>query len=322
MKQTSKQTVKRAVQYWLDKSTIHPLRRWLLVFVLVLALFFLRINLVQSSSLVESHKTKYNHSQLIPPGPLPFCETAYTLYKTEMRDIICSSSIIQEPERSNIMFIHIPKTGGESLEKSMHLVKSHQTWWDHRQWYSGGRSGLVVTIIRNPFDRMLSWFKFCLHGWNGVLPGPAPHCLKAHEAVNYHGGPHNDSTVSLAFEEWIKAMVLNPKFVHPWLTYPNQAFLGGIAPLHVDFIIRFEHYAEDFYVLAHALGINTTISHENSSSGAAGGKMDGHNKFNISFNEEVGALLSRPYRELYTDTAKKLVELQYASDLLAFNYTF
>lgn len=51
IKHTSKQTVKRAVQYWLDKSTIHPLQRWL-AFVLVLALFFLRIYLVQGYFIV------------------------------------------------------------------------------------------------------------------------------------------------------------------------------------------------------------------------------------------------------------------------------
>ncbi len=40
------QTVKRAVQYWLDKSTIYPVQRWL-AFVALLFLFFLRVYLVQ-----------------------------------------------------------------------------------------------------------------------------------------------------------------------------------------------------------------------------------------------------------------------------------
>mmetsp|Transcript_7176 Transcript_7176/g.10832 ORF Transcript_7176/g.10832 Transcript_7176/m.10832 type:complete len:204 (-) Transcript_7176:357-968(-) len=43
--------VKRAVQYWLDKSTIHPVQRWI-AFVAILALFFLRIYLVQGYFIV------------------------------------------------------------------------------------------------------------------------------------------------------------------------------------------------------------------------------------------------------------------------------
>jgi hypothetical protein len=43
--------VKRAVQYWLDKSTIHPIQRWI-AFVAILALFFLRIYLVQGYFIV------------------------------------------------------------------------------------------------------------------------------------------------------------------------------------------------------------------------------------------------------------------------------
>ena len=40
------ETVRRAAQYWLDKSTIYPVQRWL-AFVVILFFFFLRIYLVQ-----------------------------------------------------------------------------------------------------------------------------------------------------------------------------------------------------------------------------------------------------------------------------------
>ena len=44
-------SVRRAVQYWLDKSTIHVVPRWTL-FAVVLALFFLRIYLIQGYFIV------------------------------------------------------------------------------------------------------------------------------------------------------------------------------------------------------------------------------------------------------------------------------
>ena len=43
--------VRRAVQYWLDKSTVHVVPRWIL-FAVVLALFFLRIYLIQGYFIV------------------------------------------------------------------------------------------------------------------------------------------------------------------------------------------------------------------------------------------------------------------------------
>ena len=44
-------SVKRAIQYWLDKSTIHIVPRWVL-FTVILALFFLRIYLIQGYFIV------------------------------------------------------------------------------------------------------------------------------------------------------------------------------------------------------------------------------------------------------------------------------
>jgi hypothetical protein len=44
-------SVKRAIQYWLDKSTIHTFPRWIL-FSILLALFFLRIYLIQGYFIV------------------------------------------------------------------------------------------------------------------------------------------------------------------------------------------------------------------------------------------------------------------------------
>jgi len=45
MEQT-KANIRRAAQYWLDKSTIHPIPRWI-SFSVALAIFFLRVYLVQ-----------------------------------------------------------------------------------------------------------------------------------------------------------------------------------------------------------------------------------------------------------------------------------
>lgn len=50
MEQT-KANLRRAYQYWLDKSTIYPVQRWI-AFVAILALFFFRIYLIQGYFIV------------------------------------------------------------------------------------------------------------------------------------------------------------------------------------------------------------------------------------------------------------------------------
>jgi hypothetical protein len=95
-----------------------------------------------------------------------------------------------------------------------------------------------------------------------------------------------------------------------------------MIPLHVDFIIRFEHYEEDFNVFERALGRNATLDHKNGSGGADEGKIESPNRWNVTYNDRVGGLLGLPYRELYTSTAKTLVEVHFAADLVTFGYHF
>jgi hypothetical protein len=262
-------------------------------------------------------------------GPVPFCHMPFKLYRTDIRDMICDNKnktfgIITQSNQEQFQFLHIPKTGGESLEDTLNIHKSHDTWWQRREWYTENktRHGLSITIIRNPFDRMYSWFKFCLHGWKRHLPGPPEQCLKAHTVIHSHEGLHNLTCVSLAFEEWIQNIFLDPNLSHPWITLSAHEFLGGITPLHVDYIIRFEHYSEDYEILAHALGRNASLVHDNGSSSNDRGQLNGHNKYNLTYDKQVGEILQASYRDVYTDVAKNIVELHFASDLITFNYTF
>lgn len=247
----------------------------------------------------------------------------FTLYGTDIRNMICNNEnqtfgIIPQSNQKQNQFLHIPKTGGESLEHTLQIRKNHETWWERRAWYAGNQTkkGLSITIIRNPFDRMYSWFKFCLHGWKRHLPGPPEQCLKAHHVIHSHEGLHNLTCVSKAFELWVENMFIVPKFNHPWITLPAHDFIGGITPR------SFEHYSEDYELLAYALGKNASLVHDNGSSLNDSGRLDGNNEYNLTYDEKVGELLKAPYRDVYTDAAKKMVESHFAIDLITFNYTF
>ena len=279
-------------------------------------------------------------------GPDSFCSwpASYNLERQWVRDIICSNlnkkitsrtsdsenaepSLL--PNSTHIMFYHIPKTGGESLEAALSIKKNHNEWWDRSEEREkiGDSNRVSIAIIRNPYSRMLSWFRFCLHGWRGNLPGPTKHCLLAHQYINDQvkekDQDHSPETVSTAFEGWLGEIFLSPKLHHSFLTSNYQEFLGGVSPLHVDYIIRFEHYAEDYALLAEALGMEKNLTKKNGSKNGEG-KLDAkaYNKWKVTYNPEVAKLLDLDYHEIYTERGRTLVEMAFASDLQYFNYTF
>lgn len=280
-------------------------------------------------------------------GPDSFCSwpASYNLERQWVRDVICSNlnekitsrtSDSENAEYSNllpnsrhIMFYHIPKTGGESLEGALSIKKDHKEWWDRSEEREkiGDSNRVSITIIRNPYSRMLSWFRFCLHGWRGYLPGPTKHCLLAHQYINdqvkENDQDHSPETVSTAFEGWLGEIFLSPGLHHSFLTSNYQEFLGGVSPLHIDYIIRFEHYAEDYALLAEALGIKKDLTKKNGSKNGEG-KLDAkaYNKWKVTYNPEVAKLLVLDYHEIYTERGRTLVEMAFASDLQYFNYTF
>jgi len=255
-------------------------------------------------------------------GPLQFCESHLLLNRNTVRDIICASAsevVIPEPEQSQIVFLHVPKTGGETLEEALKIMKNHYTAEERKNDFL--KPHVAVGIIRNPFDRMLSWFRFCLHGWRGRLPGPIKNCGLAHKFINANSTSHTVASVQLAFQNWVHAMTVDPEYQHQYFM-PHVFFFMDCPPgLHVDYIIRFEEYAADFAILAKALGRNITLKHKNSSSKLEG-TIKGWGEQNLTYNEQVGELLSAPYTELYTEEARVLVETFYAQDLQIFGYKF
>jgi len=66
--------------------------------------------------------------------------------------------------------------------------------------------------------------------------------------------------------EWLEEILMSPKLAHHFFTYTYQQFIGGIRPLRLDYIIRFEHYEDDYALLARALGMeDESLSKQNGS---------------------------------------------------------
>ena len=212
------------------------------------------------------------------------------------------------------LFVHIPKTGGESLEALLGTRKNHSLARNRPEIADGykyhGHSGaesnrtrhFAFSIVRNPFDRFVSWFRFCLDGWynpnRGVVETPQPRVL-CRAAMRYwadfRSAPSSDTPDQRrqrSFSAWMRLVmsttnssvisgehVFVPAFQLKNVQASQMAFLqpppsaraNRDPVVAVDFLVRFEDYDRDMRTLTCLLGEITAAFTRTLPSGPRGG---------------------------------------------------
>ncbi|MFH0944623.1 MAG: sulfotransferase family 2 domain-containing protein [Planctomycetota bacterium] len=208
------------------------------------------------------------------------------------------------------LFIHIPRTGGSSIERALGLfgdveveneeaafgrIRSSRllehgfgtAFLQHLTLSELGRilpretlrDYLTVAFVRNPWDRLVSVF-------SRLRSGNAPSLA---ERLGI------DDARTISFPQFLAA-ARDSDHIH---LRPQHAFLedetGGLS---VDFIGRFENFESNFREISRRLGLENPVPfHENRS---------GH----------------AHYSSYYTDETRDLVGAWYRQDVAAFGYSF
>jgi hypothetical protein len=180
-------------------------------------------------------------------------------------------------------FVHVPKTGGVSIKKTLATEVDTQTVTLHAPASAASGVRVKFGFVRNPWDRLVS-----LYSW------------MSQTELSWFD---SQAIASAGFKAWLfdPAMPDIPAGRH-WTN-------GGRAPLlnrrqqiwwleGCDFVGRFEHMQEDFDRICDLIRIKRrSLGHENRSE-------------------------HRPYQEFYDDASRKAVARWFAVDIQRWNYTF
>lgn len=193
-------------------------------------------------------------------------------------------------DRLGCIFVHIPKTAGVSISRSLfgclsggHAAISHyQMVFDSAAF----QRYFKFTFVRNPWDRLFSAYRFLSRG--GMTAEDA--AWAARNVVPF-------GSFERFVNEWLSEESIRsyPHFI------PQKEFVflpGGTAPA-VDFIGRFERLQADFEAVCRRLGVEARLPHEN----------------------QAGAA-DQTYREAYNPGMQRKVAELYGDDIEEFGYVF
>lgn len=194
------------------------------------------------------------------------------------------------------ILIHIPKTGGTSLRKSLSfpgIGKSKGRYKKHYDYYGLTQmveaqvmeEALVIAFVRNPWDRLLSAYHFHKRKF-----------IEQHPDKIAAGQGKRFST----FELWVRNIEHRGRFESQNLRPQLSWIQNTEGQIKAEFIGRFENMDADYLRICEQLKIPPKpLLHKNKS-------------------------VQRPsdYREAYNPYLRSIVEEYYQADISLFGYQF
>lgn len=211
-----------------------------------------------------------------------------------------------------VIFVHIQRTGGSSIYRAFEESDpdiQHKLPFDpekKRLKHPFTRDIKAVMdkslfqdytkfcVVRNPFDRMVSWYSMFKHNTLEKITFDHPELETLGDAI--------ESTIAKnvsTFEDFIKLPKDDPDGFFVRFHTPQKTFITDHADkIMVDKILHFENLTEEFNKFADDVGFDGQLPHINSS------------------------IRERHYREYYTDEMKQEMLNRFKEDFDYFGYKF
>lgn len=183
----------------------------------------------------------------------------------------------------NFIFIHVPKTAGTSVVRTLGIPRIHETASDIRNRLGARRweGKFKFAFVRNPWDRAVSLFHFAAGPSRGLC---------------------NSRYIALSFREWLKFAYVDRHplyFDFPHSFGPQLEWISDLdGNVIVDFVGRFENLRQDFATICARLGLSTAVL------------------------PHYGASKHDDYRSYYKDEDVDIIAKWYKKDIEHFGYAF
>lgn len=184
------------------------------------------------------------------------------------------------------VFIHVSKTGGETLGALLGLPKDHRTAYERLRLRRGTRSSPIArndddsswkfAVIRNPWDRLVSWY---FHLRRHLIPsdelerhttplGRRTPCYRVSKHnIPMNPEPHRFLAERLGFRRWATAVLSQPAMYAEPVWGPAATQYAALhdentGELLVDDVFKFESGYSDVVLPAilHRLGRPDLVS--------------------------------------------------------------
>lgn len=149
---------------------------------------------------------------------------------------------------SKVIFVHINKTGGSSIERALGLPFQHRTARQIRADLGDKRwnQRFSFAFVRNPWDKVASHYRYRVRtNQTGLGDNTIPFTEWVKRAYGDHDATYYDH-----------AMMFMPQL--DWITDETGTVI-------VDFVGRFERLHEDFELVCRQIGRNAELPHVKSS---------------------------------------------------------
>lgn len=189
------------------------------------------------------------------------------------------------------IFIHIPKCGGTSVEKSLLDLEGVNCDWSHpfplmtlsdrdQSKYILSRNSQQHQPLNNfceDLQEVYFTFTFCRNPWSRAL------------STYFYHKKLNIINQSLSLKQFILNQRANPYHLNPQISFINK---------NIDFIGSFERLQEDFDLVCDKLNISRrTLPHTNKST-------------------------ATDYKDYYDNETREIIAQKYATDIEYFGYEF
>lgn len=204
------------------------------------------------------------------------------------------------------IFIHIPKTGGTSIENVLRQDKSKGS--NHRflseySNYSVFNTYFKFAIVRNTYDRIWSLYSYYSSGGNQqnlqTLTDYYHHYKNRVLKFPYYTDLEISKNIPVTFHDFCEIFLKEGKpFFRRYALQSQLDYISINGKIQLDFLGKFDCIENDFSKVAKQLGIKENLPHLRKS------LSKGH------------------YSEFYNEETKKIVENYYQDEISYFKFKF